>query len=260
MAAAELHAWNAARLAIALSAGLVGGAMNAVGGGGSILTFPALLWLGVPGKLASATNSLAVWPGTMTGGWGLRREIRSAPARWRAWLAPALAGGAAGAWLLLVTRAGWFLRLAPLLVLTATLLLCLEPALARFAARQPHGAGHRRLGLALLVAIAVYGGYFGAGMGILLLADLSLMGWRDLRSGIGVKNLLVLTIKSVAIAIYIARRMIVWPAALVLAAGTAVGGWSGAHLARRLPQRWLRRVLIAIGILITLKLLLHPVR
>ncbi len=259
MLATDMQAWNATRLLTALAAGLAAGIMNAVGGGGSILTFPALLWLGVPGKLASATNSFAVWPGTMTGAWGLRREIREAPQRWWPWLFAALGGSALGAWLLLLTRARWFIRLAPLLVMAATLLLALQPALARFA-RQTHRRGHLRAGVFFLAAIAVYGGYFGAGMGILLLADLGFMGWSDLRANIGVKNLLALAIKSIAIVLYIARHMIVWPAALVLAAGTALGGWGGAHLARRLPQAWLRRALIAIGILITLKLLLDPVR
>lgn len=266
MPALELHAWSLTRLLMALAAGLAGGAMNSVGGGGSILTFPALLWLGVPGKLASATNSLAVWPGTLTGGWVLRREIRSAPRRWWPWLIPALLGGAAGAWLLLITPGEWFLRLAPLLVLFATVLLARETLPRGKSARQPPAQtaqpaarGREPAGLLLLLAIAVYGGYFGAGMGILLLADLGLMGWSELRSGIGVKNLLALAIKSVAIVIYIYRQMIVWPAALVLAAGTGLGGWAGAHLTRRLPQRWLRRLLIALGILISLKLILQPV-
>ncbi len=241
------------------AAGLAAGVMNSVSGGGSILTFPTLLWLGIPGKLASATNSLAVWPGTLTGAWGLRREFPAgAKPMLKKWLIPALAGGALGAWLLRRTPNHWFAQLAPLLVLAATLALALDPVLSLWIPRREGGpkASHILAGGGLVLAVAIYGGYFGAGMGILILSALAVVGLRDLRSGIGVKNLLACAIKSLAIAYYITQGMIVWTAGLGMAAGCALGGWSGAHITRRLPSAWLRGIMLVMGGLIALRLML----
>jgi uncharacterized protein len=242
---AELLPW----LAIAL-AGLAGGAVNAVAGGGTNLSFPALLWLGLPPVSANATSAVALWPGSLSGAWGFRRSLRQAAGGWGWLLIPSVVGGAAGALLLVELPPDAFAAAAPWLVLGSTLLFAAEPWLRR---RLPAVSAHHSRWLALLVQllIAVYGGYFGAGIGILMLASLGLSGVDDLGQATGLKNLLAAAIKGTAVVYLVTTGEVVWPAAAVMAAGALVGGWAGAALAQRLPPRALRTAVIVLGLAMT---------
>lgn len=226
------------------------GAMNAIAGGGTLLTFPALL-LVMPGVQANATSTVALAPASLASACGYRQELAQAR-RWIAVLAwPSLIGGALGS--LLVTRLPdrYFEAAVPWLILTATILFLTQPALARLS-----GIGHAHrppsgptvLGVALFqLLVAIYGGYFGAGIGILMLSSLALMGLSNIHQMNALKALLAALINGTAVAIFVAERKVVWPQALFMMAASILGGYVGARLARRLRPVVVRWVVIAIG-------------
>jgi uncharacterized membrane protein YfcA len=253
---------DALHAATILLVSALGGAANSVAGGGTLLTFPALVGLGVPPVVANATSTVALWPGALSSLWGYRAEVAGA----RAWAgriaAPSAAGGLAGAWLLLEGGDAWFTRLVPWLVLGATLLFVAQrPLMARLERRRaapgavtPAGApaggavappDARAIAFQLLVA--VYGGYFGAGAGILTLAALGLSGLTNIHQMNGLKNFAALCFNAVAIATFAARGAIDWRLAALMAVGTAIGGYTAAGLARRAPQAVVRHLVAVIG-------------
>ena len=234
-----------------LLAGFCGGAVNAVAGGGTNLSFPALLWLGLPPVTANATSAVALWPGSLSGALGFRRALRAIDRRWWWLLLPSVAGGILGAVLLVEGPPRAFAAAAPWLVLGSTLLFAVEPALRRSI---PTLAEHHSLLLAHVaqLVIAVYGGYFGAGIGILMLASLGLSGVEDLAQATGLKNLLAFAIKGAAVVYLALGGAVVWTVAAVMAVGALAGGWAGAHLAQRLPQRALRAAIVVLGMLMTI--------
>ena len=247
----------------ALAAGLIAGAVNTVAAGGSILTFPTLIWLGLPPLLANTTNNVGIWPGNLSGAWGMRRELGSLPRRWLLVVIPALLGGVLGALILLHTPSMIFARLAPWLILGATLLIALEPLMRRLQAsarrRFPSVAVTRQLEIVLVVqfAVSIYGGYFGTGMGLIMLTVLGLVGHDDLHANIGLKNLAAIATNGIAIVVFVLGNSVIWPVALVLAAGTLTGGWLGAHLARKAGRERTRRAIIAVGVVMSLTLMAH---
>ena len=242
---------TAARLALALVAAAAAGAVNAIAGGGTLLTFPAIVGLGVNPLVANATSSVALWPGSLGSMWGYRLELGGA----RRWVigftGPSLAGGALGAWLLLHTPPAAFDRLVPFLVLGATFLFLVQgPLLRRLRPSAPLTAEPvpRWSFLAAQFLVAVYGGYFGAGIGILMLAVLGFMGLSNIHQMNGLKNWGALCINAVAVAMFAAGGIVHWPIALTMAVGGMLGGYAGSHLARRVGQRAVRHAIVAIGL------------
>jgi uncharacterized membrane protein YfcA len=229
---------------------MLGGAMNAVAGGGSFIGFPSLMFVGVPPISANATNTVALWTG-MTASSGAYRSRLSVPMRVLAPLvAVSLAGGMAGAYLLLRTPAHTFLRVIPWLLLAATLLFIFGKRLARGGGSrvtQQATAGTIATAAILELVVAAYGGYFGGGMGIVILAMLSALGMTDIHSMNALKSVLSASVNGVAVITFIVARAIYWPQALVMIAGAIAGGYFGAHYAQRLPQAWVRGFVILVG-------------
>lgn len=242
------------------AAGLGAGAMNAMAGGGTILTFPTLVFLGMPAIAANATSTVALLPGAVTSMYGFRREVAS-NRRWlKTLFLPSLIGGVIGSALLLQTPEKIFANLAPLLVLFATVLFMVRGALARrFSPSRGGGpvapeqlsTGQWVLAWILQLGVAVYGGYFGAGIGILMLALLGFLGLTDIHVMNGLKNFFNLCINIVAAGYFVWKGAVSWPEALVLAMGAALGGYAGARFSKRIGQEKARTAVIVIGLLVT---------
>ncbi|MHB8634150.1 MAG: sulfite exporter TauE/SafE family protein [Thermoplasmatota archaeon] len=236
-------------LAALFAAAAAGGALNSVAGGGTFLTFPMLLFAGVSPIRANATSTVALWPGSVASAYGYRDEIRHEP-RLVAWLACASAvGGIIGAVLLLKTPEQTFRTLIPWLLLTATVIFAFGTPLARrLGARRGRPGRGAWAGLAAgQFAVAIYGGYFGGGIGILMLAAFALMGMQDVHSMNGLKAILGSIVNGLAIVAFAAARIVVWPMALVMLVGGLLGGYGGARYARRVPQPILRGIIVAVG-------------
>jgi uncharacterized membrane protein YfcA len=231
-------------------AAVVAGVINSMAGGGTLLTFPALLWVGVPAIAANATNTVALWPGSVGSVWGYRRELASTQRQLFALVVPSVVGGFLGALLLHLTPDRVFERLVPWLILFATcLFMAQEPIQRRFDLSQAHAARSHWLSWTMVFqfAVGVYGGYFGAGIGILMLAALSLIGHTDIHQMNAVKTLLAVSVNGVA-ALYLALAgLVVWPYALLMEAGAIAGGVAGPGVARRVGRTVVRRVVIAVG-------------
>lgn len=239
-------------LTLGLAAAL-GGAINSVAGGGTLITFPALYHaLGATAQaavLANGTSTVALLPGALSALWGYRREM-SQSWKWAKWLTlPCLLGGTLGG--LLVTRlpAENFRLLIPWLILTAAALFALQPAIARWTGLGAPRAvpGSLTAGMAFQFLVAVYGGYFGAGIGILMLCSLGLSGMADIHQMNAVKSLLGSLINLMAAIVFIQSRQVDWSKAIVMTIAASAGGYFGARLARRLDRRLVRFGVIAIG-------------
>ena len=230
--------------------------MNSIAGGGTLLTFPALIALGVPPINANATSTVALWPGAAGSIWGYRGELRVAGPWVLALAAPSILGGALGAWLLLVTPAARFSALVPWLVLGATVLFLIQGPLMRRLLRDASretdaGVVSRGPGAPLLIAqfaIAIYGGYFGAVVGILMLAIFGFMGLRNIHLMNGLKNWGGMCMNVVAAAIFAASHLVDWPVALAMAVGAVSGGYLGSRTAQRVPQHFVRAAVAGIGL------------
>jgi uncharacterized membrane protein YfcA len=234
-------------------AALVAGAINAVAGGGSFISFPALLFTRIAPISANATNTAAMWPGTMASVVAYWREM-SQP-RVRKLLPPLLItgfiGGVIGATILLKTPQATFMKMVPWLLLGATLLFVTSGKIAAWVRAHGEHAGRRRMifvaGLAAELFIAVYIGYFGAGAGILVLAVLALLEAGNIHAMNGLKSLLVSAVNLVALALFIRARVIVWPEALVMLVAAAIGGYAGGYYAQKVNPALIRKLVIAIG-------------
>lgn len=241
-------------LAAGFLIGGIGGAINSIAGGGTVLTFPALIALGMEGKVANATSTLGLITGSIGGAWGYRRELKKDQRFLIAFLLPSLLGGLAGALLVLNTPSRWFDDLVPWLILTATLLFMLQTPISRWLAgrskrrEQPRTTMDVAMVLLFQLAVAIYGGYFGAGMGILMLAALGAMGIDDIHHRNGIKNMAAIMINGVAISLFAASSLIRWPMSIAMAMGALAGGYLSAGLAKRLGQHNVRLVVIAIGL------------
>jgi uncharacterized protein len=235
-------------LLLCLSA-FVAGAINSVAGGGTLLTFPALMGVVTPVQ-ANATSTLALMPGSLAGAWGYRRELKNVR-RMVLWLLPpSLIGGYLGALLVTEFPERVFERLVPWLILAAAVLFLIQKPLARWLKAHPHAEPHGAA-VAGVVAfqflVAVYGGYFGAGIGILMLASLGFMGLGDIHHMNAVKTLLAAVMNAVAVVQFVIRGMVVWRYALAMAAAGIAGGYLGARLARRTPPEYVRAFVIVVG-------------
>lgn len=237
-----------------VAAGFVAGAINSIAGGGTNLSFPALLWLGLPPVTANATSAVSLWPGSFAGVWGFRGALRRARREWLWLLVPSVVGGAIGALLVVRLPSHVFAGVVPWLVLASTLLFAINTwrrqRLGERAASEPAAVRHHSLLLGLLVQllIAVYGGYFGAGIGILMLASLGLSGVDDLAVANGLKNLFAAAINGAAIVYFVTTAAVDWRIVPLMALGAVAGGLVGARVAQRLPPLVMRWTIVAIGL------------
>jgi len=280
-------------------AAAVAGMVNSVAGGGTLLTFPALLSAGFDGVIANATSTVALWPGQLSSLWGYRKELGQNQTAIVRLAIPSLLGGAVGAWLLLHTAHSIFNHIVPFLILLATALFMVQEPLARrqkaraekaAAAQVPDSASLDTASapaaasansslpdgvsstavqapdgdpspsawvgiIAFQFLVAIYGGYFGAGIGIMMLATLGFMGFTNIHRMNGLKNINGLCINAVASVLFITSGQVNWHIALMMAAGSIVGGYTGAGTARRIGQRNVRRVIIGIGLALAFWLL-----
>jgi uncharacterized protein len=245
-------------------AAFVAGGINSIAGGGTLLSFPMLVWLGRPPIIANATNTVALWPGSLAGVFGFRKELGKVQ-RWLLLLfIPSLLGGGLGAWLLLRTSEKTFVRIVPLLILVATLLLAAQEVITRrlgliARAHERPTAGWVTFVFTFQFAVGIYGGYFGAGMGILMLAALGFIGLTDMHQMNGLKNLLAICINGVAAIYFAMTGSIRWGDGLIMAVASIIGGYMGARLAQRLGRRFVRAAVVVIGLVMTVALFFkHP--
>ena len=240
-------------VALLLAAAFVAGALNAVAGGGSFLTLPALIYTGVPPVAANPTGTVALLPGYVSGALGFREDMRAPPGlSMGALVAWSLVGGAIGAAALLVVGNALFRALVPWLLLLATAMFAFGPALLRRTGGHA-GVAPSPLRSALGVfAVSVYGGFFNGGLGILLLALFGLVGMTQLNAMNGLKNLVSALLTAIAVAIYAAGGVVHWPQALLMMVAATIGGYAGARVARRIPAPWLRRGIVATGLVMSL--------
>jgi len=229
-----------------LIAGFLGGMLNAVAGGGTFITFPALVFVGVPVVSANATSTVAALPGYLSAALGFRREIARLPRRLFLRLTVlTMAGGAAGSALLLVSSNEAFAVLVPFLLLGATLVFMAGGRLRDFASR--YRGGVAAFGAGTMIPVAIYGGYFNGGLGIVLLALFALWGMTDLVQMNGLKNWLSFALSMISFAIFAAGGQVAWWPALWVAGGTIIGGYMGAPVARSIPVPVLRGLIAVVG-------------
>ncbi len=247
--------------AVGFAAAFLAGSINSVAGGGTLVSFPALIWLGLDSVTANATSTVAIWPGTVGSVWGYRRELRTAEGRFLVLIVPSLIGGIAGAILLRCTPTATFDRLVPYLILFATLLFAGQETVQRHL-----GTGSESVrrsarwmigGMLFQLAVGLYGGYFGAGIGILMLAALSILGLRDIHQMNGLKSIFGGSVNGIAAAYFIFAHMVRWHYVVLMAAAAILGGFTGAGVARRLGRTAVRRVVIAIGMGMAVSLFLR---
>jgi uncharacterized membrane protein YfcA len=236
------------------SAAFAAGVLNAIAGGGSFLTLPALIFTGVPPIMANATSALAVSPGYLGSTLGFRPELRAVPlSRLKREMAISAFGGVAGALLLLVTPAKVFSGIVPWLLLFATVLFAAGPAIARHANSAAHGesslARWREPGL---LAACIYGGYFNGGLGILLMALYSATGESRIHTANAMKNLNSLVLSWLSVAAFVMAGAIAWRAGVLMMLAATAGGFFGARWSKRLPAQWVRGGVIVTGLVMTL--------
>jgi uncharacterized membrane protein YfcA len=238
-------------LAVA-GAGVAAGAINAVVGSGSLITFPTLLAVGFPPVVANVSNTVGLVFGAISGAWGYRRELRGQRRRARTLGAGSAAGAVAGGVLLLALPGSVFDAVVPILILLAVALMAFKPTPSPEHAPARDHTGRATAGTFLT---GIYGGYFGAAQGVILLAVLRLAFDDDLQRLNAVKNVLAGVANGVAAVLFIAVADVAWDAAALLAVGSIAGGLVGAAYGRRLPERWLRRIVIAGGTIVAIVLL-----
>jgi uncharacterized protein len=244
-----------AELAFLAVAGFGAGVVNGVAGGGSMVSFPALLVVGVPSLAANVTSTVGIWPGYAGGAAGFRRNLAAQRDRLRALAPIALAGAVVGSLLILVTPEDAFDALAPWLVLAACALFAAQPHLARRLAVDHRdddggggGGGHAGLRVAGVFVASVYGAYFGAGLGVLLLAVLGITLPGRLADLNAVRTVLALLVNSIAVVVFAVAAPVVWSAAAAMAVSSLAGGYVGARSAARMPVPVFRAVVLALGL------------
>lgn len=226
-----------------------GGAVNAVAGGGTLLTFPSLLAVASPVQ-ANATSTFALLPGSLSSGWGYREELAKVGAQLALLWPPSLIGGILGSLAVIRFPEKVFADLVPWLLLTATTLLLLQRPIARWISAHPHEAPQPSTKAAIVffqLLVGIYGGYFGAGIGILMLSSLSFMGIPDIHRMNALKNILAATMNGVTTVIFVSAGIVLWQYAFAMALASIAGGYIGARVARRMPQSTVRAIVIAIG-------------
>jgi uncharacterized membrane protein YfcA len=241
-------------LALALAA-LLAGAMNAVAGGGTVLTFPALILFGMPAIQANATSTFALLVGLAGSAFGYRNQMIAVRPLATRFSLVSIFGGLIGAILLTLTREEVFSHLVPFLLLFATILFLANNAFRRLVRIEPLSTSadllHRRslwIAIVFQFFVALYGGYFGAGIGILMLASLGILGMHDIHEMNALKTVLAALINLVASIYFVAVGLVIWPQAIVMTVSATAGYFLAAHVSLKIPQSAVRRIAAAIGL------------
>ncbi len=263
------------RYGVLLVVAVLAGTVNSVAGGGTLLSFPVLVWALQNSKAANATSTVALWPGALSSFWGYRSELQSSRGELVLLAVPSLLGGVIGAVLLLHTSNAVFDELIPYLILVATILFILQEPLGRWQRRRAEAAGGdnapersangrrfrwlARWAVVLLfqLLVGIYGGYFGAGIGILMLAAFGFLGFTNIHHMNALKNLNGMCINGVAAVMFIAKGLVDWRLAAFMAVGAIIGGYAGADTARRLGQKTVRRIVVVIGFVLAVSFFLR---
>lgn len=241
-------------------AAIVAGAVNSLAGGGSLISFPSIVAIGQPAILANATNTAAMWPGSLSGAIAYNQDTKLDRGLLLTLFLPSVIGGLLGAVVLVVTPPALFDSVVPILVLFATLLFAARDLIDRVFQR-PDGdekvsSWGRVWGFLFQLFVATYGGYFGAGIGILMLGSLSIMGLRDIHRMNAIKTVLTTLINVIAFLYFAFRGLVVWPIAGLMAVGAIIGGFAAARFAKRIDQRLLRGFVVAVGLFVSVWLFL----
>ncbi len=243
------------RDALIVGAGLLAGIINSVAGGGSFVTLPALVAAGLPSITANCTSTIALWPGIVASFGAYRSELAARRQLSIVMAVVSLAGGVLGGWILLHTRTLTFDRLLPWLTLFATLLFTYGKTLSQrlkiSLGNEDHASALVKTGVVQFI-VAIYGGYYGAGAGIMVLSVLSLLGMTNIHAMNALKTLLSAAFNLSAVVLFIVLKRVVWGDALLMMGGAIVGGFGGAWLAQRMPGAWVRGFVIVMGVVTTL--------
>lgn len=236
-----------------LLAGIAAGTINTIVGSGTLITFPTLLAFGVPPVVANASNTIGLVPGSISGAVGYRRELRGQRSRVLRFLSASLLGGAVGAVLLLALPESAFAAIVPALIVLGVLLVMGGPRISRWVARRHEASGGLPENGAWwvwpsIVLAGVYGGYFGAAQGVLLMAILGIGVQESLQRLNGVKNILGATVNGVSGLIFVFVAEVDWQVVALIAVGSVIGGQIGAGVGRRLPDIWLRTAIVVVGV------------
>ena len=253
---------NILGLIVLFIAAVLGGAINSVAGGGTLISFPSLIAFGVSPVMANATNTAALLPGSISSAIAYRQDIPSQRRLLVTLALPSVIGGLIGA-VALIAAPAIFGRIVPFLVLFATLLFAGRNLFNRLSKQdgdtdQPVTWAGNVWGVLFQLAVAAYGGYFGAGIGILMLASLSIMGLHNIHRMNAVKTVLAAAINGVALIYFIARGQVAWPLAILMAIGAIIGGYGGARLAKRINQNWVRGFVVIAGLAVSVWLFIRP--
>mgnify|MGYP006278961509 CR=1 FL=1 len=240
---------------ILVAAGFGGGFINGAVGSGTLLTYPALLAAGIPPISANGTNTAGLSPGSFASAWAYRVELRDRMARLKLPIVATIVGAAVGSWLVVSLPERVFVALVPWLVAMATVLMAIQPLLARFVGE--HTSASRHAVWPWTGAIGIYGGYFGAAQGVMYMAALGLVYDPDTQHANAAKNILAFFGNITAAIVFAIHGAVVWWAAIILAVGSIPGGYVGGRTARRLPRSVLRGLVVTVGVLATLYLVVR---
>jgi uncharacterized membrane protein YfcA len=241
-------------------AGIIAGGINSVAGGGTLISFPALVAFGESPIVSNATNTAALWPGSLSSAIGYRKDTPLQTGLLVTLIIPSFIGGILGAWILVSTPPGIFNIVVPFLVLFATLLFAFRDHITRKLRHNNSdneyvSTGSRIWGFFFQLFVATYGGYFGAGIGILMLGSLSIMGLRDIHKMNAIKTPLAAVINCTAFVLFAVKGLVAWDLALVLGLGAILGGYLGARSAKRVNPRLLQAFVVVIGLVVSAWLL-----
>jgi uncharacterized membrane protein YfcA len=237
---------------------VIAGAINSVAGGGTLISFPTLIAFGISSIQANATNTAALWPGSLSSAYAYSHDIKPDRKMVMMLLLPSMVGGLLGALALIATPPELFSHIVPFLVLFATVLFASRPVLDRLFKREDAEENVTSVGKAwgflFQLFVATYGGYFGAGIGILMLGSMSIMGFRDIHRMNGLKTILGTLINFIAFLFFAWRGLVIWHLAILMTIGAIVGGYLGARFAKRIDQRFLRAFIIIVGVVVSVYL------
>ena len=240
--------------------GLACGAINAISGGSSLLSFPVLISTGLPANIANASNFLATMPGYAAAIPFYRKEFKQIKSALFSILLAGLLGAITGSLLLLVSSSDFFVRLTPYLLLSATLLYAFGNKIHQLVMKHWQGLALKngKSGQFLVYAFSIYGGFFGAGMGIIMFSLLRIMGYSDFHQANAIKNLMITLMSLISVAIFIFGGLIAWPEALIIMLGSGIGGYQMVKYAHKVSQTWLSYFIIMLGLGFSLYYFLQP--